>query len=341
MTSFLLRKILILLVAVIVTCSAIAQTGNTFNLNIANGLPTNHVYSTIVDRHGYLWIATDNGVLRYNGYELKIFTTEDGLPVNDVWQLVEDRKGRIWLGNITNKMGYIFNERYVNAIFEKPNNHIIYPMFLKLNDGHINFYSNSRSDNLHESYFREQNDTIRSYTLTDELRKFLPELQITGKDFQTISPIANEDGHTWIIYENKFYKFSINKKKIIISKVVPTIENKLNEILGANNYLFIDNYILLFFYDNRNYLEVYNVNNGAKEIISLKEQGINEPIINIYHNNSKANKNIYVITKNYIVQYKFNNKVIYAGTTTIKRELGTTQLTTQDITSCIPDELWG
>ena len=78
---------------------------NHFNVNINNGLPTNHVYYMIKDSHGYLWFATNNGVVKYNGYECKVFNFANGLPSVDVWSLHEDKKGRIWLGQISDEMG--------------------------------------------------------------------------------------------------------------------------------------------------------------------------------------------------------------------------------------------
>ena len=87
------------LIFILVFCSnqfLKAQEGSYFNLNIDNGLPSNHVYGAITDKHGYLWIATPKGIARYNGYDLKIFNISEGLPYEDIWELLEDRKGRIF-----------------------------------------------------------------------------------------------------------------------------------------------------------------------------------------------------------------------------------------------------
>src|SRR5690554_5285127 len=68
-----------------------------YNLDVTQGLPSNRIYGMLVDRHGYLWMATPEGVARYNGYEVRVFDISDGLPTNDVWELFEDDKGRIWV----------------------------------------------------------------------------------------------------------------------------------------------------------------------------------------------------------------------------------------------------
>lgn len=83
---------------------------NVFNLNTDNGLPDNHVYGTTVDKYGYLWLATDKGVVKYNGYDCRIFNLSNGLPTETVWQVYYDQQGRIWLGNFSSEMGYIYKD---------------------------------------------------------------------------------------------------------------------------------------------------------------------------------------------------------------------------------------
>lgn len=83
--------------------------------NIENGLPSNNVYCIHTDRNGYLWLGTENGVVKYNGYNFRIFTTKDGLPVNDVWRIEEDKYSRMWLFSHTSQMGYIRDNQYVKV----------------------------------------------------------------------------------------------------------------------------------------------------------------------------------------------------------------------------------
>jgi len=91
-----------------------AQTDTTrlshFDLN--NGFPSNNVYSVIQDKLGYLWFATDNGVVKYNGYEYKIFNSSNGLPASDVYQLYEDKRGRVWVQTFSYQYGYIKDGQY-------------------------------------------------------------------------------------------------------------------------------------------------------------------------------------------------------------------------------------
>lgn len=68
---------------------------NTFTTD--HGLPSNHVYDIVEDNTGFLWIATDNGVCRFDGKYFQKFSTKDGLPANDVLQVIKEKNGTIWL----------------------------------------------------------------------------------------------------------------------------------------------------------------------------------------------------------------------------------------------------
>jgi ligand-binding sensor domain-containing protein len=47
-----------------------------FAFTTADGLPSNHVYSVAEDTSGFLWIATDNGVSRFDGKKFRNYGVE-------------------------------------------------------------------------------------------------------------------------------------------------------------------------------------------------------------------------------------------------------------------------
>ncbi|HTN44792.1 MAG TPA: histidine kinase [Flavipsychrobacter sp.] len=135
-----------------------------FNLNVGNGLPTNHVYSTIVDRYGYLWMATAKGVVKYNGYSIKLFNVSSGISNADVWMLFEDSKGRIWLINISNQLGYIDRDKYHKVHVDDPT--YIYPScFINHKKGVAYLSGNNGSV---QNLCVEQNDSIKTYCLSSK-----------------------------------------------------------------------------------------------------------------------------------------------------------------------------
>src|SRR5215470_9901402 len=46
----------------------------------ADGLAHDHINQIYPDSQGYLWIGTDEGLSRFDGYEFSNFTTAQGLP---------------------------------------------------------------------------------------------------------------------------------------------------------------------------------------------------------------------------------------------------------------------
>lgn len=60
------------------------------------GLPSSEVYDVICDRKGFVWISTDRGVSRFNGYTFENFYTSDGLTDNVIIEMFEDKQNRIW-----------------------------------------------------------------------------------------------------------------------------------------------------------------------------------------------------------------------------------------------------
>ena len=72
------------------------------HLSIADGLPENSVLCVLQDHLGYMWFGTQNGLVKYDGYSLKIYQPEpdDSLSISDrrIFAIYEDRSGTLWIG---------------------------------------------------------------------------------------------------------------------------------------------------------------------------------------------------------------------------------------------------
>ena len=72
------------------------------HIGVEQGLPSSVVYRILLDTHGYLWIATVDGLGRYDGYRFQVYRNdpedEASLSNNDVRTLFEDRYGNLWIG---------------------------------------------------------------------------------------------------------------------------------------------------------------------------------------------------------------------------------------------------
>ena len=87
---------------VAITTKVNAQTNrvsweyNYDHFGIKNGLPSSETYQVYQDKSGLLWILTDRGVVRYDGFQFHKYTVENGLCDNVNFRVVEDPNGGVW-----------------------------------------------------------------------------------------------------------------------------------------------------------------------------------------------------------------------------------------------------
>ena len=99
-----LCKLVLLVSALLPAClQAAEQDTYVFrHLNNRNGLSSNNVKTILKDSEGFLWIGTENGLNRYDGYNIKVYQPDSRNPhsifTNDIWSLQEDGFGNLWVG---------------------------------------------------------------------------------------------------------------------------------------------------------------------------------------------------------------------------------------------------
>ncbi|MCF6332909.1 MAG: histidine kinase [Draconibacterium sp.] len=95
--------------------SATAQNPFIKNYTSADGLPTNKIIDVCQDSEGFLWFATDAGVIRFDGSNFVNLTKEDGLSDNIVISIKEDSSKRLWFFNLNGTLNYLFKNKIYNA----------------------------------------------------------------------------------------------------------------------------------------------------------------------------------------------------------------------------------
>lgn len=80
----------------------LAQDISFKHLTTDDGLSNNQVLDVIQDKNGFIWLATDDGLNRFDGYSFKVYRhiqkDSTSLSDNSSWCLFEDREGFIWIG---------------------------------------------------------------------------------------------------------------------------------------------------------------------------------------------------------------------------------------------------
>lgn len=68
-----------------------------YKYDTKNGLPCNEIYNIFQDSRGYIWISTNHGLVKFDGYRFRTFTIQDGLTENIAFDVAEDKQGRLWV----------------------------------------------------------------------------------------------------------------------------------------------------------------------------------------------------------------------------------------------------
>ncbi len=101
-----MRCLIIFILAAVFYISASAQMPElkVDNLSSNDGLPTDNVLYTYQDSYGFLWLASYEGLIRWDGANYKRYFHSQGdstsLSGNIVYKIIEDHKRRLWVGTI-------------------------------------------------------------------------------------------------------------------------------------------------------------------------------------------------------------------------------------------------
>ncbi|MDQ3017594.1 MAG: hypothetical protein M3R25_12870, partial [Bacteroidota bacterium] len=118
-----LVRIIIVVAIQLITCSTFAQISN-FNfehLTTDDGLSSNKVEDILQDGEGFYWIATKNGLNRFDGTNFKIFLNDPddstSLTHNNCTYLLEDINGDIWVATYKGISKFVKKKGFFQPIY--------------------------------------------------------------------------------------------------------------------------------------------------------------------------------------------------------------------------------
>lgn len=187
MTKTFRTYILLFATAFCLTLSAKGQEPYMQQFTSKNGLPSNMCYFIFQDSKGFIWIATDAGVSRYDGVQFENFSVDAGLSDNKVLKVYEDRKGRIWFLTLNGKLSYFYKGKVYNSsndpLVKQLSQNVVASTFLEDSKGRIwigtniptvimwdgkkihKFTSRDKTKQLYNAYIHEdKSGVIRAYS---------------------------------------------------------------------------------------------------------------------------------------------------------------------------------
>jgi signal transduction histidine kinase/ligand-binding sensor domain-containing protein len=218
-----MKKLLItLFVFAFLTAKAQYQKPFFNTLSIRSGLPEAWVVSTLEDKNGYIWMGTQNGLVRYDGYQLKPYpiTDDDGLPVAapSIRYLQQDKDGKIWAFLFTGAFYYYDRalDKFVKTTAELGNNKATngYQILNWIEDKQENicwlfvYNFNNGKVKIQLYKFNTKNLSLKEYSATQKGNQ-----QIAIKDLRGVTKDAS--GKIWITGDNLlcFYDVASNSFK--------------------------------------------------------------------------------------------------------------------------------
>lgn len=213
----LIKKIILLLLSIwcvsVLYSQSIKPNSIVFNnISTEDGLPHNYVNDVIEDHHGFIWIATNDGLCRYDAYEnMKLFVSDDlsiknGLKTNYIMDLcmvsdtllyIGTRQGGLTIYNINNDTWetYIHDDSNPKSI---SNDEIL--SILEDSQGRIWIGTENGLN-----YFDKKNKTFKRYEYKPHLKG-----KLNAKAILSIT----EDNNGWIwigTWDGGFYLLDIDE----------------------------------------------------------------------------------------------------------------------------------
>lgn len=195
-----------------------------YNYTTENGLPTNSYEYVFQDSYGFIWLASFDGLFRWDGHTFEKYRYNEkgpgGLSSNIVYTIFEDSEKRLWVGtmgglNLYDRQNDVFIKCKLRNDTQVPVNAILEDQHRRLWLGTSFGLCRYDYGKQQEQWFTDGNDVIFCLALDKEnniwagtfntgLKKFTQATgrfsRFTGQDFGSrISAIlAPSDGNIWL-----------------------------------------------------------------------------------------------------------------------------------------------
>ncbi len=296
------------------------------HLTEKDGLPDIEFYSVLEDKEGFIWLAADKGLFRYDGREFKNYTHPDKRALS-VFGLKLDAKGRVWCNNISGQYFYVENDslhlfKDLKEINKRGNlaTFLIYKKHLIIKD-YGSIIKISIEDN--KKHVKNVADSIRASFINNDTLFFLKIkkllFSVDGEKLKKKITFKSEDylkGRQWrnTFKGNKqfYYSYDFNKtekkarfvkrnKDRIIEIPLPEklINNYTIDFYTENDFLWFcteQDGVLLYKYDNGKLIYKRNFFKGKSVTSVIKDRNNN------YWFTTKR-EGIYIIPNIYIEKY--------------------------------------
>lgn len=104
------------------TTTIYPQTPSYYHYKATDGLASATVFQVIQDKEGFIWLATQNGVSRFDGKRFTNYTIEDGLNSNMITAIALGTNGEIFFSNYEKGINVLKNGKIENYVDDRNGN---------------------------------------------------------------------------------------------------------------------------------------------------------------------------------------------------------------------------
>lgn len=199
------------------------------NLTVKDGLSNNKINAILQDKIGFIWLGTEDGLNRFDGYSFKIFrnnpSDSNSISDNNIWSLFEDESGNIWVGTKSGELNlYDFGkDSFKKWKIEKRGGK---------ENGIVTIFKDSEGMIWVGTY---QSGLYRLNLATNELKNwnYNPNDPFSLSNNFVTSIIEDDDGYLWISTYNGLNKFNLksNDDKFLKFYSDPNNDNSISNDL--------------------------------------------------------------------------------------------------------------
>jgi len=247
--------------------------------NTENGLPQNSVNSITQTLNGYIWLATFDGLVRFDGVKFTVYNTANtsSLKSNYIREVFSDKNGGLWVATSNDILKYENNE-FLNFGIETYASDVDFcdgkngAVYINIQSHGLYEYKNDKLSKLENVTNLSIDDIAFSqnelYLATDNgLYIYSRDLKLrpTIKGFISFIEKSKKEGEFWIVNSGKLLK--IKDGEIITSefeKILP-IEANIQGISYVNKDLTIISSLDKIFIHHNKELFVYDETTGLSE----------------------------------------------------------------------------
>ena len=234
------------------------------NITIEDGLIQGTVEALFQDSKGYIWIGTNDGLCRYNGYQFNVYRVEENnnsINNNYILDIKEDEDGDIWVATADGLSRIRNNGQSIINYLDKSDNG-------NLTNANVNSILITKDNKI----LAATADGLNIYNEEKDCFEEIYRSEISNTYIESIT--EDEDGNIWLGTNTGVNKINITSGKVDVFLLSSENENENEKTI---------NEIYKVYYDKNGYIWVGTRNAGAYSI-NIKTNEIKRYV----HNDDKT-----------------------------------------------------